>query len=413
MITDEFNNNEFHNKKKIINYILYFFIAAIIVFSLFISLNYFLKKEKNIIDNDNNNGERIGYTIYFDLNGASAITNDSVSCTENNDKCKIHLPKATRNDGVVLGYSSNKDSKKADYLMNTDIDIKENMTLYVISYKINTLNINQKELDYVEQSNLSCFAYNLDKKCSVRLPSFNKIGYEVRGYSTSPKSVTGIFFPKEYYEISDNQTLYPIYNIFARSVKINVKKSLLVNGSFIEIENACPDNIANKYISYLNDIKDNAPYLLFGNKITFLGDASFNSIWGDKYVGMNFGPRKLRAFDIRCSSVILNDYYGTMVHELGHSWDYFYSVKMGKTITSNADIINLFNKYKNISNRPFRDYSYSNVYEFFADMGKYYYFKYIKKSSEYINISYPNDIKKVMEKYICIAKNDYDEGKCT
>ena len=101
-----------------------------------------------------------------------------------------------------------------------------------------------------------------------------------------------------------------------------------------------------------------------------------------------------------------------MVHELGHSWDYFYSVKKGNNITSNADIINLFNKYKNMSSRPFRDYSYSNIYEFFADMGKYYYFKYTKKSSEYVNMSYPDDIKKVMEKYICIAKNDYDEEKC-
>lgn len=413
MITDEFNNNEFHNKKKMINYMLYFFIAVIIIFTLFISLDYFFKREKNIIDTDKNNGEKIGYTVHFILNGASTITSDSVSCSENNNKCIVHLPKATRESGVVLGYSSNKDSKKADYFMNTDININENMTLYVISYKINTLNINQKELDYVEQSNLTCHAYNRDEKCQIKLPSFNKIGYEVRGYSTSSKSTTGIFFPKEYYVISDNQTLYPIYNISARGEKINVKKSLLVNGSFIEIENTCSNVIANKFINYLNDIKVNAPYLLFGNKITFLGDTTFNAIWGDKYVGMNFGPRKLRAFDIRCSSVVINDYYGTMVHELGHSWDYFYSVKKGNTITSNPDIINLFNKYKNMSNRPFRDYSYSNIYEFFADMGKYYYFKYTKRSSEYINTNYPDDIKKVMEKYICIAKNDYDEGKCS
>lgn len=399
-------------KNKILNYIIYCLVLAIFVVILSGSLNYFSNREKEIIDSESKNAEQVSYTVKFILNGASSITSDQESCTVNNASCKIHLPKALRDNGVVLGYSYNMDSKKADYFMNMDIEIDKNMTLYVISYKVNTLNINQDSLDYVEKSNLSCYAYNRDDKCSVRLPSFNKIGYEVRGYSTSSNSMTGIFFPKEYYEIKGDTTLYPIYNTSSRYQKINVRKFLLVNGSTIEIENSCPDVVANKYLLYLNDIKDNAPYLLFGNKITFLGDDSFNNIWGNNYVGMNYGPRKLRAFDIRCSTTIFNDYYGTMVHELGHSWDYFYSVKMGKNITSNADVINLFNKYSKMSDRPFRDYSYSNIYEFFADMGKYYYFKYTKKSSEYVNMKYPSDIKKVMEKYICIAKNDYNEEKC-
>ena len=407
MITDDFNQ-----KPKYLKYILYVFIVAIIVVTLIGTFNYFKNRENDIINDDKPNGESASFTAKFILNGASSITSDSVSCTIKNNSCRIKLPKATRDGGIVLGYSYNMDSKTADYFMNMDIELNNNITLYVISYKINTLDINQNELDYVEKNNLSCYAYNRESKCSVRLPSFNKIGYEVRGYSTSNKSLTGIFFPKENYELKEDTTLYPIYNTNARYQKINVRKTLLVNGSFIEIENTCPDVVANRYLTYLNDIKEYAPYLLFGNKITFLGDKSFDSIWGDRYVGMNFGPRKLRAFDIRCSTTVLNDYYGTMVHELGHSWDYFYSVKKGNNITSNADIINLFNKYKNMSNRPFRDYSYSNIYEFFADMGKYYYFKYTRKNSEYVNMNYPNDIKKVMEKYICIAKNDYDEEKC-
>ena len=408
MIIDDFNK-----KDKYLNYILYILIVAIIVVALIVSLNYFKNREEEITTTDDKpNAEKASFTANIILNGASSITSDSVSCTIKNNSCRIHLPKATRDNGIVLGYSYNKDSKTADYFMNMDIDINSNITLYVISYKVNTLNINKNELDYVEQSNLSCNVYNREEKCSVRLPSFNKIGYEVRGYSTSPKSLTGVFFPKENYELKEDETLYPIYNTSARYQKINVRKMLLVNGSYVEIENTCPDIIADKYISYLNEIKEYAPYLLFGNKISFLGDNTFNSIWGDKYVGMNFGPRKLRAFDIRCSTTVLNDYYATMVHELGHSWDYFYSVKMGNNITSNADIVNLFNKYKNMSNRPFRDYSYSNIYEFFADMGKYYYFKYTKRNGEYINMNYPSDIKKVMEKYICIAKNNYDKEKC-
>ena len=97
---------------------------------------------------------------------------------------------------------------------------------------------------------------------------------------------------------------------------------------------------------------------------------------------------------------------------MAHSWDFYYAMKLGNNISSQNDIINLYNKYKEKDNRPFRDYSYSNIYEFFADAVKYYYFKYKVPTAGFKNLDYPSDIKKALEKYICISKNDYDESKC-
>ena len=107
-----------------------------------------------------------------------------------------------------------------------------------------------------------------------------------------------------------------------------------------------------------------------------------------------------------------NNYYATIVHELAHTWDFYYGSVIGNDITEQSDIVNLFNKYRNMHNRPFRDYSYTDIKEFFADMVRYYYLKYIDPINSYKNLDYPLEVKKVLEKYICISSNDYDKNMC-
>ena len=152
--------------------------------------------------------------------------------------------------------------------------------------------------------------------------------------------------------------------------------------------------------------------MLLGNKITFLSDSTFDEVWGSKYVGMNYGPKTLRSVDIRCSKTVYNDYYATMVHEMAHSWDFYYAKRLGDNISSQSDVINLYNKYKNQPRSIFREYSFINLYEFVADMMRYYYFKEYVPRTPYKNLDYPTDIKTSLEKYICISINDYVEGKC-
>ena len=352
------------------------------------------------------------YRVNISLNGASSVDSRIVKCKINNNSCNIVLPQATRDKGTVLGYSDNKDDKEAKYKIGESITLDSNKQLYVISYNTYTLIIAENDVDYLENADVSCNVYNEEKECSVILPSFNKVGYENKGYSTSPESLVGFKFPTDEYKLSKDGIIYPIYSTSSRHVSLEISQTFIYQDSFIEIENGCKESVYKEYLKYLDGIKQYVPFLLLGNKISFLNDDSFTSIWGKNYVGMNYGPKSLRSVDIRCSNNTYNDYYATMVHEMAHSWDFYYAIKLGNNISSQSDIINLYNKYKDLSNRPFRDYSYSSIYEFLADMMRYYYFKYYVPRVGFNNLNYPSDIKKVLEKYICISKNDYDESKC-
>lgn len=352
------------------------------------------------------------YRITFNLNGASSIDSKSVRCKIKDDKCSVTLPNATRDRGTVVGFSDNPTDIDAKYKLGETITIDKDILLYVISYQTNTLMINHNDVDYLETDTVSCNAYNEIKECSVKVPKFNKIGYENKGYSTSKESLTGYIYPGDDYNINTNTLVYPIYSTSSRKTSLNISKTFTYQNSIIEVENGCKESIYKEFLKYLDEIKKNVPFLLLGNKITFVTDNTFDSVWGKSYVGMNFGPRNLRSVDIRCSNLSYNDYYATMVHEMSHSWDFYYASRLGSNISSQSDVINLYNKYKDSKNRPFRDYSYSNIYEFVADMMRYYYFKYYVPRTGFSNLNYPSDIKKVLEKYICISKNNYDEGKC-
>ena len=397
----------YKSRKKIIFY-LSFIGAILIIFGLILTYKELQDEEYllNMPDDDNH------YKVVFNFNGANKLEHRVIRCEIVNGECKITLPKAERNNGVVLGYSDNKDDLEPKYKINETINVNGNMNLYVISYKTNTLYIDGSNVDFLDKSSVDCRIYNTNKSCEVELPRYNKVGYENKGYSTFADSSSGFIYAGDKYELASDTTLYPIYSTQSRKQSIDVSRVLTYNDSFIEIENGCPDNIVDKYLGYLDEIKKYAPFLLLGNKISFVVDDTFDKIWGATYVGMNYGPKNLRSVDIRCSSTSYNDFYATMVHEMAHSWDFYYARKMGSTISGQSDVINLFEKYTNHADRPFREYSYSNIYEYVADMMKYYYFKYYTKSSIFRSSTYPKDVKKAIEKYICISKNNYEEDKC-
>ncbi len=361
-----------------------------------------------LINPDNSNY----YTVKINLNGASSVENKYLRCKIEQGGCYVTLPFALRYDGEVLGYGTNENDKEAKYLIGSSLFVNDNIELYVISYKENTLTVADNNVDYLEEEKISCKAYNASKKCNVVLPQYNKEGYENKGYSTSSESLTGFIYARDNYEINKDTTIYPIYSTSSRHQTIKISKVLNYNDSFIEIEDGCKESVYQELLGYLDEIKQKAPYMLIGNKISFISDDTFNKIWGRKYVGMNYGPRGLRSVDIRCSDTVYNDYYATMVHEMAHSWDFYYATRLEKNISSQSDIINLYNKYNKESNKIFREYSFSNIYEFMADIMRYYYFKYYVPRNPFISLNYPDDIKKTLEKYICISQNEYDESKC-
>ena len=396
-----------HSTKRIFTYLMIFGIILILI-GAGITLKNLMDGESlfDFADDGSNN------KIVFNLNGASKIDSKTVRCKADVNGCQVNLPNAIRNNGTVLGFSDNKNDTEAKYMPNTAITITESMTLYVISYQENILTIEQNGVDYLEKNEVSCKMYNTEESCKVILPKYNKKGYETKGYSASVESLAGYVYSGDEYELDKDEVLYPIYGTTSRHRPLNISKVFNYQDSIIEVETGCSESIYKNYLKYLDDMSKYVPFLLLGNKITFVGDNSFNTIWGSSYVGMNYGPKTLRSVDIRCSNKMYNDYYATMVHEMAHSWDFFYAKKLGENISSQSDVINLYNKYKGSRNKPFREYSYSNIYEFVADMMRYYYFKYYVPRAGFKDLNYPSDIKKTLEKYICISKNNYHEEGC-
>ena len=350
------------------------------------------------------------FILRIEKNGASSIDNNELSCKIVDGKCNVTLPMATRKDGEVLGYSFNKDNSVAEYKVGDTVTLTENKRIYVISYKKLSMKVVTDSIDYIATPDVSCNAYNKEDSCEVIPGPFNKEGYEVRGYSTSEKSQAGYIWPNTAFELEENLTVYPIWNTYTRGRGINVSNSFTQGSMTFDVEEGCPVSIYDDYLDYFKTIEDRASYLVIGTKVTFLTDKTFDEIWGSQYVGMNYGPTDLRMMDVRCSTG--NNYYATIVHEMGHTWDFHYKSVLGKEISKQNDIINTFNKYKEMSSRPFRDYSYSDIREFFADMVRYYYLKYTDPIYEYSSKTYPDDIKGNLEKYICITDNKYKEDKC-
>lgn len=405
--------------KKAVEIFLYILIVVIVLaiiyfsYTLFIQDNLTNNDNGDKFDSDNNPNTDIyhTYTAIFIKNGADKIEKSKITCVLIGDKCEITFPNIIKEDGVVLGWNT-ENTNYARYKVGDTISLSDNHIFYAITYIENTLTIYDDDIDYIAEKRVSCKAYNDNEGCMVNVPNYNKIGYENRGYSLRSDSLTGTVFPNMNYVIKKDVSLYPVYNTLTRGRVINTSKIVQKYGITIEIEDGCSSNIYNEYLSYLDKINEEASYLLVGSKITLLNEKTFDKLWGEKYMGMNYGPNPLRLFDIKCPSVLNSDYYATMVHELAHTWDFYYSNHFSKNISDENDYINLFSKYQNMTNRPFRNYSYTNIKEFFADTIRYYYFKYLDPRGAYVNLDYPEDVKKVVEKYMCVAKNNYQRGNC-
>lgn len=400
--------------RSVFNLFVYILFIVVMIGTMYFSFALFIKYEPShsiSIEKNETNGEIETYTAIFEKNGADSIGTSSLTCEAVNGKCEIILPSIFKENGVVLGWNI-ENSEFANYKVGEKVILTSNKLFYAITYYENTLTIIDDSLDYLESNKLSCRVYNKHQSCSLTIPNYNKIGYETRGYSTRSDSLTGIIFPNQIYSLKKDTVLYPVYNTLTRGEVINVSKTVNKYGFIIEIEKGCNSNVYEGYLNYIDKINSMAKYLLIGSKITFLSSNTFDKLWTSKYVGMNYGPNSLRLFDVKCPNSLSSEYYPTFVHELAHTWDFYYKNYFKKNISDENDFVNLYSKYQNSNNRPFRDYSYSNIREFFADSVRYYYFKYIDPITYYRNLNYPSDIKKTLEKYICIANNNYSNIGC-
>ena len=361
--------------------------------------------------------------ITFKKNGATSISAQTATCSYYNDQngCSITTPTINRASWEKLGWSTNENATTATVKENTKVTVYDSGVYYAITYRTVTVNINKNNADSLGNCQTitsngcksTCKIYNMKDSCEIKLPYIYSKGNEVIFFSTSsdPKSAAG-YTPAMPLIVYNDVTINAIVDNRYRKSTYNIIKTKNYGYTAFETESNCPSNIYNSYYNFTDSVYKKVPYVFSAAKVTFTSDNTFKTTWGSGYAGMTYGPAiGYRNIDIKCSSTNTEYYYHTIVHELTHAWDSYYQAKMDYRLSDTNDFKNLFNKYKNATKRPLREYSYSNMAEFVADVYSWYYFLYVDTSYRPAvvnnNTYFPADMKSTMEKYIKIAKNGY------
>ena len=392
------------------------------------------------------------YNMIIDLNGASIVANEKLKCKSNYlGHCFLTLPDVKRYDGEVLGFSTNALSHDAEYTINENIEMNNDMKLYVISRKKKSLEIDMSDIDEISSSEeeLSCFLYNTDNnECNITVPLFNKKGYQNDGYSETKGGKDITVYPGSIYQTG--KKLYPVYSSLFENKTIEVRNSFAINHAYIDVEKLCANEKEKRLTELIKNVEKKLPFLFHNQKIVFHGNENFYKFFDNNSSthGVTFGDNLLlKSLSIRCGDDV--DLLPVLVHELTHSLDYYYKTKTNKMLSDEQDIINLFNKYSEIAKENEKTYSYSindkplrfyaylkNRKEFLSELFAFYYINYVDTDYKLLDIdfeiktiregraeykqireayfrgNFPDDMKKTVEKYICIINNNFDKSKC-
>ena len=410
------------------NYYKYILIAlSIIVIILLVIVIYKLVSYKdNSSLNDNSEIDSSKYIVKIYLNGADKVDKDLLVCEEN-DNCELMLPKAYRVNGEVLGFSKDPSLEVAEYSQNAKFQVTGNVDLYVISKKTNTLHIDNSDIDYLEQNDLTCTTYN-SNPCIIKIPSYNKNGSITYGYAKEKNAFIPITYPNEEFELTDSITLYPVYDI-NKYDPIDVQETIDFNNHFfVEVGKECinkQNTISG--IQIYNKINTATPYFFnfMGNnhqsKVRFYKtvDNKYTLFDTDDASGVVHGSEFLPLLDMpdcgACDtltptgekSLIYPDgCLKTHIHELSHMWDVYYMRNISKEhkyLSESQELTEWFELFRDVYNNypggynslyfdgdikyvkvngenvsaVFFRYALTNKQEFFAELSSYYYAKYV------------------------------------
>lgn len=325
---------------------------------------------------------------------------NKVSCElyNGNQTCNIKSPRLTKLiDNVnMMGWSPNEDATSLSIQNEEDITLNNDMTFYSVVSQLITItfdvgedvpekNIKPEKLsfNYIDKNGntiikeegqkltTTCVSYN-GKGCKIsNLPTIHSKGNYVHGYS---KTIGGKNIAALNTTYKEDTTLYTrvgYYNAIAMKT-INIGYQKIYGNVIFEIETGVPESYMNKVNELLEKIYHYYPELFFFNGKIFLlsrntyntvlkqTNANINSTVGNTIIATNYN----NVYVYYSSS---NDYLFSLVHEIGHAFDKSYGYHFEKIVSETDVIKSLYNKYKNISGRPLRNYSYTNLYEFVAD----------------------------------------------
>jgi len=151
------------------------------------------------------------FSIKFDSNGASSISDSIKSCSTTSSSCEITLP-SIFSDKAVVGWSNDANATNSIYKANETISVSSDLTLYAITQKSYTVLINGNGAFKGTQS-IGCTIYNKQTSCNVVLPSIPKDYYTVVGYNQDGNSDAIVYSEGQSLSLMQNLTLYVVRKI--------------------------------------------------------------------------------------------------------------------------------------------------------------------------------------------------------
>ena len=285
---------------------------------------------------------------------------------------------------------------------------------YKVEFKLNGA-------DWISDEKLTCLT-DKTMTCRVKAPEIMKEGALIIGWSYESDSKTASFIPGDEIILeTKNTTFYAITD-----KRIETLKSIKIEKLVVDFEKGLSnDKSISGRIKTLEDLYTRWPFMFkYYEKLTILTDdtfAKYNDIhyngtnhWGKNYIdikGSNSDYTIIHelahALDFNCTKG-LNRITYKMTNIGKHKYDTDYDYDSTKMISESEeyDFIKLYQKYENThpNKRPLKDYSYTDIYEFFADSLAYYYdYKYQKQYSGLVN----KEIIDAVEKLI----GDINSGK--
>ncbi len=350
--------------------------------------------------------------------------------------CIILIPtlKSLNSNTNVIGWNSDNHAKISQYEMNKELEISGNKNVFSISSSKVTItftvgenvanaNIKATKLSFNhtdksgktiidqegEKLTTTCISYN-QLGCKVnRVPTIYSEGYFIDGFAKTPSGKIISVYDTTFKE---DTSLYAKtgYTENKKVGKTNVGYSKIYGNVILEIDKNLGSSDIEKIKEYYEILYKYYPELFYFNgKITIYSKAEYyknlKAIYSkvEETAGLTFTDKGF--------SNVTSYYDATYglhytTHELGHAFNYLYQRSTGTYVSKSTETIHLFNKYKNVSNRPLSDYAYSSsartefVSEALAETIRILLYEKTKKYYYTSLGSLTNDIKNAMVGYL-------------
>lgn len=360
---------------------------------------------KKTIINSNNSSSSVNsktfkatFTVQDPVGAKSSAT--ELSCTTSGSSCEINVPTLTanKNTTTVLGWNTDKMATTASVNSGGKVTISKDTNYYSITQTlvnvtfsvgedISGVNVKAQQLSFYNNEHTRCISYN-GAGCTIKhIPTIISPGQIVHGFAKTPDGqVINVAKTKYTEDTTLYARIYDDYDGDKHLQAIPVAKYQVIGTIAVQTQAGVDEYAANRFMTFIRALYDDFPNLLLWNgTLTLLSYPTYASLYGSNSAGITFHGS---SFSKDFSYVVLNyeydtytnkDYYlGTAVHEITHAYNYgiYWNGGLNSAISKTDEITSLYNKYKNESNRPLRNYSYNNSSEFFSDLMSEYYRQY-------------------------------------